>query len=353
MINEAFLNNLKPVELEFIKAYIYKLTNNKVTNETTNSENMEYTVSYCPHCGSVHFVKNGFNRKHRQKYLCKDCGKIFSDTTNSIFFHTRSNYNTWSTFIACEINQLTLEEEAVAIGKSKTTCFYMRHKLYATIGEYIRKPSLKGIVKLDSAFTKINLKGTKPKNMPRKSEVRGKSKTDKNNKHKQGITNEKLCIVTAIDESDNILLEIAGNGPESTSKYQKFSDRFDQNCIIVSDGKQSILKFASDNQLKKDVIQPKPNKTIYISKNGNSLGEVNQLHQELKLMIKRYRGISLRHLQQYLDWLVFRKYLKYSLKAEARKSKAYMLAMKGLIRFVTKDICSFELPIDVFSVYSD
>lgn len=75
MINETFLNHLKPVELEFIQAFIYKLTSDKITLDTTNSENIESTVSRCPHCGSFHFVKNGFNKKHRQKYLCRNCGK--------------------------------------------------------------------------------------------------------------------------------------------------------------------------------------------------------------------------------------------------------------------------------------
>lgn len=353
MINETFLNNLKPVELEFIQAFIYKLTNDRITVNTTNSENIEYTVSCCPHCGSFHFVKNGFNKKHRQKYLCRDCGKIFSDTTNSIFSHTRSNYNTWSTFIACEINQMTLDQEVVTIGMSKTTCFHMRHKLYAAIGEYIRSTLLSGTVKVDSTFTSINLKGMKTKNMPRISKVRGKSKTDTNNKHKRGISSHKVCIVTAIDEWDTMLFEIGGTGAESTEKYQKYIERFDKDCTIVSDGKQAILEFASNNQFQKDTIQPKLNQNVYLSPNGNSLGEVNQLHQEFKQMIKHYHGVSIRHLQHYLDWLVFRKEMKYRIKAEARKTKAYMLAMKGCIPFITKDICSFELPIDVFSVYSD
>ena len=221
MINETFLNHLKPVELEFIQAFIFKLTSDRVTPDTTNSENIESTVSCCPHCGSFHFVKNGFNKKHRQKYLCRDCGKIFSDTTNTIFSHTRSHYHTWTTFIACELNQMTLEQEVVAIGKSKTTCFHMRHKLYAAIGDHIRNTPLKGIVKIDSTFTSINLKGMKSKNMPRISKVRGKSKTDANHKHKRGINSHKVCIVTAVDEWDTMLLEIAGNGAESTEKISK------------------------------------------------------------------------------------------------------------------------------------
>lgn len=113
----------------------------------------------------------------------------------------------------------------------------MRHKLYVAIGDHIRNTPLKGIVKIDSTFTNINLKGMKSKNMPRISKVRGKSKTDANHKHKRGINSHKVCIVTAVDEWDTMLLEIAGNGAESTEKYQKYIERFDEDCTIVSDGK--------------------------------------------------------------------------------------------------------------------
>ncbi|MDB7981095.1 hypothetical protein PND82_11100 [Faecalicoccus pleomorphus] len=47
-------------------------------------------------------------------------------------------------------------------------CFHIRHKLYAAIGVHIRNTLLKEIVKIDSAFTSINLKGMKSKDMSRK-----------------------------------------------------------------------------------------------------------------------------------------------------------------------------------------
>lgn len=83
---------------------------------------------------------------------------------------------------------MTLEQEVATVGKSKTTCFHMRYKLYAAIGESIRSTRLKGTVKIDSTFTGINLKGTRAGNMPRIRKVRGKSKTDTNHKHKRALT---------------------------------------------------------------------------------------------------------------------------------------------------------------------
>ena len=84
-ITQDFLNHLSPVELSFIRTGIDKLYKEKVTPDTTNYENIESHVQRCPHCGSVHFVKNGFNPKHRQKYRCKDCNTVFSATTGTMF----------------------------------------------------------------------------------------------------------------------------------------------------------------------------------------------------------------------------------------------------------------------------
>lgn len=88
-ITQDFLNLLSSVELSFICTGIDKLYKEKVTPDTTNYENIESHVQRCSHCGSVHFVKNGFNPKHRQKYRCKDCRSVFMATTGAINFQCR------------------------------------------------------------------------------------------------------------------------------------------------------------------------------------------------------------------------------------------------------------------------
>lgn len=93
-ITQDFLNHLSPVELSFIRTGIDKLYKEKVTPDTTNYENIESHVQRCPHCGSVHFVKNVFNPKHRQKYRCKDCRAVFMATTATMFTHSRTSFNT-------------------------------------------------------------------------------------------------------------------------------------------------------------------------------------------------------------------------------------------------------------------
>ena len=43
--------------------------------------NVEQTFEKCPHCGSLHIVKKGFETVvpgiKKQRYKCRDCGRTF------------------------------------------------------------------------------------------------------------------------------------------------------------------------------------------------------------------------------------------------------------------------------------
>ncbi|MBQ6334853.1 MAG: hypothetical protein IJI46_07295 [Erysipelotrichaceae bacterium] len=113
MIDKTFIENLKPAELELISSYIYDLVKKKVTPDTSNHENVE--VKSCHECGSLHFVKNGHDPKGRQKYLCRDCKTSFRSVSDTLFYRSKISYHEWTSFIAAELNGLTLEEESVQI----------------------------------------------------------------------------------------------------------------------------------------------------------------------------------------------------------------------------------------------
>ena len=224
-ITQDFLKHLSPVELSFIRTGIDKLYKEKVTPDTTNYENIESHVQRCPHCGSVHFVKNGFNPKHRQKYRCKDCRAVFMATTGSMFTHSRTSFNKCSTFIAGELNGLTLEQQTVATELSIVTCFNMRHKLYKAISKAQENVVLSSNFELDPSYTRINLKGT---------------------------SHHKICIVSAIDENDNMLFKIGGLGRESFKILNQYRKYFSDNTKIISDDSHSIQTFVSKNGFRSD-----------------------------------------------------------------------------------------------------
>ena len=347
MIDKTFINNLKPAELELISSYVFDLIKKKISKDTSNHENIE--VKCCPVCGSINFVKNGHNHKRKQKYLCKDCKVVFLSTSCSLFSRSRISYNDWTSFIAAELNGLTLEKESVQISKSITTCFNMRHKLYKAIEEIMDK-SLSGNIELDLTYENINLKGTKPNNMPRFSKKRGKNNSRRS---QRGISNHDVCILAAIDENDNMLLQVAGLGIESLDKLNRFSSYFKAGSMIICDSKASCRNFALTNNMMADCIPVIGGKKRYKTDKENSLSSVNQLHQEIAMLRYSKRGVSTRHLPGYLNWIIFQKKIRYHYEARNRKAEAYMKMIDRNKSLINPEVCKITMPIDLYKAYGE
>ena len=273
-------------------------------------------------------------------------------TTGTMFTHSKTNFDTWSTFIAGELNSLTLEQQSIATGLSKTTCFNMRHKLYQAASRVQNQSILSGEVELDPTYTSINLKGTKPVKMPRYSKHRGKGRYRKQASSGNtllGLNHHKVCIVAAIDEHDNMLFKVGGLGRESFEILNQFNSHFSSGDLIISDDSHSIQTFVSENQFRSDIIPSHALTTPF----GRSVASVNEMHTELKNLIRRKHGISTRHLQGYLDWLVFLKCLRYTLDMRKWRPEAYMMTMKEIIPFRCCDIPKKPMPISLYAAYSE
>lgn len=54
-------------------------------------------------------------------------------------------------------------------------------------------------------------------------------------------------------------------------------------------------------------------------------------------MIRHKKGISTRHLQSYLDWLVFGKRLRYTIDMRKWKDETYMGTMREKIPFINSE----------------
>lgn len=89
--------------------------------------------------------------------------------------------------------------------------------------------------------------------MPRISKHRGKHKSIYS-KDLRGISGHKICLVTAVDENDNMLFKIGGLGAESQEILEQFTGHFQKDSLIISDSKQAIINFALKNEMRSDSI---------------------------------------------------------------------------------------------------
>lgn len=322
--------------------YINNLMNMLLGPATPNND--RHFKKICPRCGSSKTKKNGKDSSNEQRYLCNDCGKSFGDKDGTLLFNSHFSRDEWINFIDYEISNMKLEDEAHFLNTSVTTCFYMRHKLYAAASEIIQKQKLSEEVEIDAEYLSINLKGTKPENMPRYSKTRG------NTSAYRGISHHKICVICAIDSNDNIMMNISGLGSESYEKLESLQEHFEDVTLLIGDSKSSNKQFANLLQARHSLVPTDPNKKHYLTEEGNSLASVNELMNEVQDIIKRTHGFSTRYLQGYLDFNILKKQIRYKYKRTDRAKELYkILKDTSIIR--NEDVLATTMPISLKEAY--
>lgn len=347
MIDENKINELLPDEIEKIINFLKKLLGNKLTDKSTISKlvHRETENHNCPYCNSQWIVKNGKSKKGTQRYKCKACNRNFCDTTNTISNNSKLTYDIWINFLHCMIDKISIRKTAAKLELNKNTIFAMRHKVLNALSSFRENTKLSGEIQIDEKYESINLKGTRKRNMPRASKHR-KSKGGS----KRGISSHQVCIASAIDEHDNTFFEIVGNGPITSEMVTyAFNNRIEENSIMITDCKSSYEQFAKDNNIKLEQVKS----GTYKNFNGYTLSEINGLHSNLDLFLKSFIGVSTKHLQGYLDWFSYQKYLNYAIEVlqQPNVMMNYIISKNSYIKI--QDIYKKEFPIDIYEIYAE
>ena len=290
------------------------------------------------------YKRNG-RKNGTQRYLCKNCNKSFSITTNTILNYTKIKYWQLYKLIKCLLDAKPVAEISEEIQMSKTEVYYLEIKIFKALEKTFNDIKLRGVVQVDEKYFRINFKGTKHDKMPRKTKHSGSQDL------KIGINNELSCVIVAIDEYDSIIVKVVGNG-NVTTKYieNALSGKIEENSIIITDSKSSYIKFARDNNL---ILKQIPDGKHSVEDKYN-LNNVNELILELENYINRVkRGVSTRHLQQYCNFIKYKKILKYTVEYLNRNQKLYKDSVILFSNLTNKEICQMELPFDISAIFDD
>lgn len=307
MENTVDIYNLLPEEItEVIKRLTDALEIVKYRKNTNSKfiekERMDYQ---CPYYHSTCIIKNGHDKNKVQTYKCKDCRKKFNSCTGTVVAHTKLTYEQLVIFFECMNDKISIKKTAAKMKTNKNTVFLLRHKVLDGIAGIRKSIKLRGNIEVDETYESINLKGTKPKDMPRASKHRSSKGGSK-----RGISNHQVCIASAIDEFDNCFLEIVGTGPITSKEVEiTFKDKIGNVSNFITDCKSSYEKFTNDNHINLEQIKS----GTYVNSNGYNLGNINSLHSEWSTFLSDFRGVSTKHLQHYLDWFSFQKFINYTI----------------------------------------
>ena len=299
---------------------------------------------YCPRCGSVNIDKNG-KPNNKQNYICKDCNKKFNILTNTIFHHTHLSYAKIEKAIDCIIHLFSIRKMASIVKISTKTAFTLRHKVMSCLKEIINSCKLSRNIELDEYYLAINLKGTKKKNMPRASKKRTSHGTSK-----RGISSHKICVTSGIDENDNMFFETAGTG-SVTSEMIKDTvvPKIDNTNLVITDCKSSYESVAKDNKWNLKQIKS----GTYIDDEHNNLANINSLHQQLTIYLSNFRGVSTKHLQEYLNLFCFLKYLNWKVEYNVQlKYTKHKICIENT-NITYNNVCNNHSIFDFNEIYSD
>ena len=255
-----------------------------------------YEVERCPRCGSVAIVKKGKSRNGEQRYLCRDCGRTFSGSTDRILGTSKLPRETWMAYAECFVLMLPLRECAGRCGVCLKTAWTMRHRLIECLKEYSPEFHVgQGqACELDETYFPESFKGNHSKGpftLPRKARHRGKQV------HRRGLSREQICVMTGVSDTDATFFEVSGRGVVSRKRAaEALRDRIGAGAVVATDKAAAYVDVLRDLKV--------ASHESYDSKDRSegTINRINAVHSLLDSFMARFKGVSTKHLGAYLDW---------------------------------------------------
>lgn len=343
---EELIKNLDPVSLIEFKNYILENLSDLCSTKNSNSKVISKFKDkdlFCDKCGcKLH--KNGKTKNGLQKYICSGCKACSSETSNTIICHSKLSFEIWKNVIDNLLNGFSIRRIAEENNISNYTSFRLRDKVLYALKKFVENIRLSGNIQSDEKYFSINLKGTRKENMPRYS----KKRNSKGNGIK-GISHHKICVVSSIDEFNNLLLKIAGLGRCTTDMLREtLGQKLNNARSINADSASAYQDFCEENHLVLNAIP-----SGFHSNGIFNISEINGIHSQLKTWLSKFRGVSTRHLQEYLNWFIYIFTMKKRFLLNKTKTTSYSNLLIDDNYINTKDILHIKMPIDLNVAYAE
>ena len=334
---ENKIEQMLPSELVKIKCLIDNLLEFKENNNRTNLDYLKKVKTIHCNININHNVKKNGKKDGIQRYYCTDCKKSIPLTKNTMLEHLKLTYNQLKVLLKCMYDYKSIEETSLEIGISTTSVFELQIRIFDALEYIYHEHLLEGTVQADEKYVRISFKGFSKDKMPRKSRYNGKDN------HVSGISKDQLCIVVAIDENDHLIIKVVGNGPASTDMISKaLNNKIKENSILVTDSKNSYQEFAKINKLQ--LIQIPDG---YHKYKNYHINDVNEIITEISIYLNCKKGISSRHLQHHMNFIMYRKIIKYTIEYLEINEKMYNDLILLFPKLKSDEVYSTEMPFDI------
>jgi transposase-like protein len=256
----------------------------------------------CGHCQSNNFVKNGRERD-LQRYKCKDCGRSFNQLTGTPLARLKKK-GRWLNYANCLNQGMSVREAAKEVGVNKNTSFKWRHRFLKNANNLFAK-ELNGVVEtVETSFKYSEKGGAIPYDRPRRfgEDVYVFTCVDR----------DRLVTSPIIDEFK--LLNIHLNVETKIAKDSFYMTCKNSIIQLYTNQKKLNNYIIDDNEMEKD-------SNLHVK-------NVIKYNSDLKMWMKRFKGVSTKYLSNYLSW--FRELEEFF---QEVPSKVLLVRAKSLERF--------------------
>ena len=287
-------------------------------------------VEKCPHCGGLHFVKNG-RRNGKQAYICRVCGKTFVSTTGTVRYRSHQSRAVWQDAISDTLNGVSLQKTADRLNISTDVAFDIRHKIMLAMeqdvtaeteaakaaaaaaaeaaemvlpsdlgltseetpsaSEEAEEAAPRVIKEMDETFVLESYKGSKlPEDFWRKPRKHGAVA------QKPGISSEQICICASVDRNGNAYARTVNRAKPSIEELKEvFDGRLTPDTLALCDGLKGYKPLCADAGCSMlDVNKVSKEESALIN-----LNTVNGFHSMIKEVLHRYRGVATKYQNRY------------------------------------------------------
>jgi len=314
----------------------------------------------CPEChveGSHKNInKNGKDKYGNQCYVCKVCGKKFTDRTGTMFHGSRKDAETWRKFIHMTLSMHSISECERECNICHQTAFVWRHKvLKVLLGALITERKMNGIIQMDETFMPTNYKGNHYKGFHVAGEYhdisesplpRAPIRNSKDNKSRS--QSDKVSILCMTQNGyENLFALAIGKGKITAEKLAvTVGGHADKDtCMFITDEDKTYINYFADNKYKHIALKSNTtgNKSIHRPeiRDGYHFQSVNNMHRNIKQKLFTYRGLSSKYLNHYLSLFIFLTEFREN-KEAAKENEFLTMATNSTTRITRNELSEYS-----------
>lgn len=255
----------------------------------------QFPEGICPFCQGTDCIRYGRSKIGAQRWRCKRCGRVHNvGGTGTVISRSKLDHEVWMRFAECFVDRLSCQRTAERLGVCKKTAWFMRIRtleaLYRNLPAFQVKEGCGA--ELDELYFRESFKGTRFEGMeymPREP------RTSDGYKVKQGISDDQICVVTAINDAGDFFFDVSCRGALTCDiAYDTLKGRIKSGAIINTDKHKAYHRALEDLSVAAHIATE--------AKEHRNLERIDEIHGDIRAFMHPFRGVSTRWLHLYLAW---------------------------------------------------